>query len=288
MARLKKTLIFGLFPVLAACSPRTIALRTSADLMERGAAALYEEEDVQFAKEALPGQIKLAEGMLASEPDNRALLLMCAEGFGSYAFSFLEDSQPDRAKRMYIRGRDHGLRLLSRSAALKGLGTATLDQVKASLASAKEDDVPAMFWTAFNWAGYVNLARNEPAAVADLPKAVALMQRVHELSPDYHFAGADLFFGSYYASRPAILGGDVNKAKAHFMEARRRTGGKFLMTYVLEARYYAVAAQDVEMYRGLLGKVKTAEAGTLPNARLTDEVAKRKAATLMEKIDDYF
>jgi hypothetical protein len=274
MARLKKTLLLALFPFLAACSPRTIALRTSADLMERGSSALYEEEDIQFAREALPGQIKLAEGLLTSEPDNRALLQMCAEGFGSYAFSFLEDGQPDRAKKMYLRGRDYGLRLLARNPALKGLAAAPLDEVKAALAKAGADDVPALFWTAFDWAGYVNLARNEPAAVADLPKTAALMQRVHELSPD--------------SSRPAILGGDVNKAKAHFLEARRRTGGKFLMTYVLEARYYAVAAQDAELFRGLLGKVKGAESGALPNAKLADEVAKKKAATLMEKIDDYF
>ena len=116
----------------------------------------------------------------------------------------------------------------------------------------------------------------------------ALMQRVHDLDPDYHFAGSDLFFGTYYASRPAILGGDAAKAKAFFQEARRRTGGKYLMTYVLEARYYAVAAQDQELFKGLLAKVKDAESGALPDARLTDEVAKRKAGLLLEKINDYF
>ena len=42
------------------------------------------------------------------------------------------------------------------------------------------------------------------------------MKRTHELDPDYNFAGSDLFFGVYYASRPKLLGGDPEKAKEHF------------------------------------------------------------------------
>jgi hypothetical protein len=92
----------------------------------------------------------------------------------------------------------------------------------------------------------------------------------------------------YYASRPTMLGGDVKKSKAHFEEARRRTAGGFLMTYVLEARYLAVASQDPELFKGLLAKVQDAPTGTLANARLIDAVAKEKAAQLLEKTNDLF
>jgi hypothetical protein len=114
------------------------------------------------------------------------------------------------------------------------------------------------------------------------------MKRSHELAPEYDFAGSDLFFGVYFASRPKLLGGDPEKAKEHFKWAERLTDGKYLMTYVLEARTLAVGLQDRALFESLLAKVQQSPAGRLPQARLADEVAKRKAAALMEKIDDLF
>jgi hypothetical protein len=290
MGRLKKPVLPLLFAaaVLAACSPRTIALRETAALVRQGAPALYEEPDTQFARESLGSNLKLLEVLLRDEPENRDLLSLAAEGFGGYAFLFLEDSQPERAKGFYLRGRDYGLRLAARNTALAKLAEQDLDSARAALQKAGPADAPGLFWAAFGWAGYINLSKDSPSALAELPKAVALMERARQLAPDYHFAGADLFFGIYYASRPAILGGDLKKAQAAFQEARRRTGGKYLMTYVLEAKYFAVGSQDQEAFKSLLQKVNESPAGQLPNALLTDQVAKEKANQLLEKMNDLF
>lgn len=283
----KPFLLLGLL-ALSGCSLKTMALRSTVDLLDDGVGALYEEPDPAFARESMPAQLKLAESLLRNDPGNEKLLKLCAEGFDGYAFLFLEDSQPQRAKEFYLRGRDYAFRALAGRGALAKAGSLDLDALGNALKTARPSDVPALFWAAFGWAGYINLSKDSSAAVADLPKAVAMMARVHELAPDYHFAGSDLFFGVYYASRPAILGGDVSKAKSYFQEARRRTAGKYLMTYVLEARYYAVAAQDQELFKSLLAKVQEAPSGLLPDAKLTDEVAKTKAAALMEKTNDLF
>src|SRR5262249_60630560 len=53
--------------------------------------ALEGEDDVAFARAAVPGQIKSAEGLLETLPDNRDLLEVVAQGYGEYAFGFLED-----------------------------------------------------------------------------------------------------------------------------------------------------------------------------------------------------
>lgn len=290
MGNLKKTFpaVAFLALLLTACSPRTIALRETAALVHEGAPALFEEPDPQFARETFGSQLKLLELLLRNEPDNKSLLELSAEGFNGYAFLFLEDGAPERAKSMYLRGRDYGLRLASRNSSLAKLESLDLDGARAALEKAKPEDAPGLFWAAFGWAGFINLSKDSPAALSELPKAVAIMERARQLAPDYHFAGADLFFGIYYASRPAILGGDVKKAQAAFQEARRRTGGKYLMTYVLEAKYFAVAAQDQEAFKSLLQKVKDSPSGQLANARLTDEVAKEKAEKLMEKQNDLF
>ena len=288
MAALKHLFLAVVF-LFAACSPRTIALRQTAGLIAGGAPALYEEGDPAFAKDAMPGSLKLVEVLLRSEPDNLQLLQTAAEGFGGYAFLFLEDSEPQRAKGMYRRGRDHALRLAAlRRKELAGLGEMGSEAAEKALMSAGPQDAPALFWAAFNWAAMINLSKDSPSALAELPTAVAVMERARALAPGYQFAGAELFFGMYYASRPAILGGDLKKAQAAFLEARKRTGGKYLMTYVLEARHAAVAAQDLEAFAGLLNKVLESPSGQLPNARLADEVAKLKAKSLLEKKDDLF
>ena len=106
-----------------------------------------------------------------------------------------------------------------------------------------------------------------------------MMKRAWELDKEFHFGGPDLFFGVYYASRPAMLGGDPAKAKTHFEWARRLTAGKYLMAYVLEARYYAVAVQDRELFTALLTRVKDSPAGALPDARLSAELLRDPKAS---------
>ncbi|MBI4425370.1 MAG: hypothetical protein HY554_16695, partial [Elusimicrobia bacterium] len=156
-----------------------------------------------------------------------------------------------------------------------------------ALAQARPADAGALFWAGYGWAGWINLSKDSPDAVADLPKVVAVMERVQELSPGFYFGGPDLFLGSYYAIRPRLLGGDPAKSKAHFEAALRLSAGRFLMAKVLYAQYYAVAAQDPELFRQVLGETLEASPD-LPHARLANAVAKLKAKRLMERTDELF
>lgn len=275
---------------LTACASTMdrVALRSTAGLLERGRPAALEEPDFQLAKDAMPAQLKLVETLVAAAPDDRRLRRLAAEGFGGGAFLFLEDADPARAKGLYLRGRDHALAALALKPAFAGLAAKPLDAFAEALKAATADDVPDLFWAGFGWGGFVNLSKDDAAALADLPKVVALMERVRALDPAYHFAGADLFFGVYYASRPVLLGGDPKKAKDAFERAHKATKGDYLMTHVLDARWYAVAVQDKELFTQLLKKVLDSPSGRLPEARLTDEAAKRKAAAYLEKTDDLF
>jgi tetratricopeptide (TPR) repeat protein len=285
----KGALIAAVALGLTACGAvDRVAVRSTADVLVRGRASALDEPDYELARQALPAQIKLAEALLASAPNDRDLRRLAAEGFGGEAMLFVEDESPARAKGLYRRGRDHALAALALKSSFRGLADKTLDDFDKALAAAGKDDAPDLFWAGFNWAGEINLSKDDAAALAELPKAVALMSRLAELAPDYHFSGADLFFGVYYASRPPILGGDPKKAKAAFERALKATKGQYLMTSFFEARWYAVAVQDRALFSSLLKGVLSAPSGQLPEARLTDEAAKRKAAVLLEKIDDYF
>lgn len=285
----KAVLLAAAAAAFAGCSAvNHVAVLSTADILTLGRSATLDEPDYELARDAMPAQLKLIETLIVSEPADRDLRRLAAEGFCGGAFLFLEDTDPERAKGLYLRGRDHALAALALKSRFAGLADKPLDEFQAALKSATLDDVPDLFWAGAGWGGYVNLSKNDASALADLPKVVALMTRVEELDPAYHFAGAEMFFGVYYASRPRMLGGDPEKAKAAFERVHRLTKGEYLMAHVLNARWYAVAAQNRELYTQLLTKVLAAPAGQLPEARLTDEAAKRKAKILLEKTDDYF
>lgn len=254
-------------------------------MIDQGADAFYEETDPALARDAFPAQLKLMEGLLKNDPENVKLKLLLAEGFGGYAFLFLEETEAERAKAAYLRGRDYALASLTPP--LNGLAAMPLDKAAEAIESAGPGDVPGLFWAGYGWGGWINLSKDNPDAVAELPTVVAIMERVNELSPGYQFSGASLFLGSYEALRPKMLGGDPAQSLANFESAIKATGGEFLMAKVLCAQYYAVATQDAELFKRLLGEVLEAQP-KLPKARLANAVAKQRARRLLEKTDDLF
>ncbi|MBI5622906.1 MAG: hypothetical protein HY924_03920 [Elusimicrobia bacterium] len=288
MNRCHRLVVPCLALVLSGCSLKLVALRQTAALLEQGVGAFYDESDTELAQQALGSQLKMVEAFLRNDPAEPRLNLIASQGYGAYAFLFLEGRQDNRAREFYRRGRDFGLRALDSTKPFKDIRDMDLAALERALKAASKDAVPALFWASYSWAGWVNLSRDDMEAVADLPKAVAVMRRVRELDPGYQFGGPDLFLGAYYASRPRILGGDPAKAKEHFEAAKKLHGGAYLLGLWLEARYYAVAAQDETLFTELLEAVKTGTAGKLADSRLADEVAKLKAAALLEKKDELF
>ncbi len=195
----------GALVVLAAgCSLRPLAVQSTTDLLDHGAGALYDEEDPAFARAAFPAQLKLLEELLYNSPENEKLLILASEGFAGYSFLFLEDSEPIRAAAFYKRGRDYAMRALALQKKFANIGTENSDLLSSDLKKASMDDVPALFWAAFNWAGAINLEKDSPAALSQIPRVVAMMRRVKELNPGFYFAGPELFFGSYYSRSPVL------------------------------------------------------------------------------------
>ncbi len=271
---------------LSACSLRTIAVRTTADLLVRGASAFYEEPDPGHAQSAMAGQLKLLEALLKNDLKNPGLLKSLAEGYTGYAFLFFEDQEPERAKGFYRRAAGYGLRLLGRGR-LAGIEGLKPKAMKEALAKARAKDVPGLYWTAYAWAGWTNLDKNNPEALAVLPKAARFMERVLELDGGYQYAGSDVFFGVYYAGRPKIAGGDPERGRRHFEAAIARSPD-FLTNRLLFAKYYAVNVLDEELFRKILAEIGSADLGALPEARLANVVAQIKSKKLLEQIDDLF
>ncbi len=267
---------------------QTIAVSTVGGIVDEGFSAFTEEDDLEFAEKALPGNLKLLDVMLKNEPENTRLLRLASEGYASYALGFLEDSEPARARAFYLRARDYGLRILRQDGELGTAVDGTADDLRAVLAKRNAADVPPVFWTAFGWGSYIYLSLTDPDALADLSKAEVMMDFVARTDSAFYHAGADLFLGTLDGSRPAILGGNPERSRAHFERALRINGGKFLMTYVYYARSYAVQTQNQGLFEGLLRKVDSTSIDVMPEARLANAIAKKKAKLLLARSSDLF
>jgi tetratricopeptide (TPR) repeat protein len=267
---------------------RTIAVSTVGGIVDDGFGAFTEESDLAFAEQALPANLKLLEVMLRSDPTNARLLRLASEGYSSYALAYLEDTDRARAQEFYRRGKDFALRILHEDADFARALGGTVDDLKGVLERKGRSDVPAVFWAAFGWGSSIYLNLTSPDAIADLPRTEALMEFVAREDSGYYFGGADVFLGTLYGSKPQMLGGNPVKARAHFERALRINHGDFLMTYVYYARSVAVQTLDETLFDELLAKVKQASPDILPRARLANQVAKRKAESLMNRKQEIF
>ena len=267
---------------------RTIAVSTVGGMVDEGFDAFTSEDDLEFAEQALPGNLKLLEVMLRNSPDNVRLLRLASEGYASYAMAFLEGKDDARARAFYLRARDFGMRILRQDERLARALDGSVDDLRAELARRDADDVPGLFWTAFGWGSYIQLSLTEPAALADLPRAEAMMDFVARVDSGYYYGGAHLFLGTLYGSRPRMLGGNPESSRAHFETAIRLNGGTFLLTYYYYARSYAVQTQNEALFEELLVKVRDTPLDVLPAFRLGNAVAKRKAGVLLAKKSELF
>ncbi|GJQ21451.1 MAG: hypothetical protein HBSIN02_18060 [Bacteroidia bacterium] len=273
--------------LLAGCVQQ-LAIRTMADIMQYGFDAYYQEEDLEFAREGLAGNIKIIEALIKGDPENEELLLLASQGYSAYALGFMEDDSVERARVFYLRGMTYGKRALGRHKELIESMGRDLHAMQEALKTMDAEDVPAVFWTAFAWGGYINISRDDLSAFADLPQVIAMMEFVAEKDPGYYYGGAYMFLGALEGSVPPVLGGRPEKAKEYFEKALAVSEGRFLMSYVYFARTYAVQMLDEELFDRCLKAVEEASPDILPEARLPNAIAKEKARRLRERKAELF
>ena len=284
VARLPAVLI--LLILFQGCS--TLATRMAAPMIQGQYASINEETDPVLAEQAMPASLKMLEGMLRGDPENEALLKNLSEGFCGYAFSFVEDTDPERASLLYLRGRGYAERLLESNGAPENLIRQNPEQFKGTLKTLDADHLHGLYWMGQCWAGWLMLNLDDLQAFVAISKVEAVLQRTLELDASYHYAGPHLLLGAFYGGRSKLLGGKPDKARNHFEQCLKLTQHKFLMAKVIYAKTYAVQMQDRALFKKLLGEVMAAPADILPEQQLANAVAKQKAQKLLESADDLF
>ena len=274
--------------LLYGCSIEKYAVRKIANVMDSGMEVIMKENDLHIAEISLLSNIKLIETFISLDPKNEKLLLFASMGYGSYALGYLEDSLPDRASNIYWRGKEYGLKILREKKGFQEAENGDLESFEKILKTFSKQDVPYIFWTAYNWGSYINLNLNDPEIVCDFSKVNAMMQFVLDNDETYYYGGAHLYFGTSLSKMPAMLGGNLSKSKEHFEKCISINKGNFLMVYVFYARMYAVAQQDEELFTELLNKVITTPYNIDKNLTLPNVMAQQKAKYHLANIENYF
>jgi TRAP transporter T-component len=272
--------------LLGACNLTAFTANQTAPVLKAALPALSQESDLQFAREAAPGNLKTVEGFLLASPDNETFMEILAQGYCEYAFGFLEtdvlearlakktnleEAVGKRATTFYLRGMSYGMKLLGDGweKAMYGDLKGFEDKVNA----ADKDKVTGMFFTALGLASAINLNRDDIEMVAYIVKARLLFERVVALDSGFYNGGAHMALGMLYSAQSKDIGGDPEHGKKEFDTAIQLSGGKFLIPKVLMAASYGTVTHNQELFHKTLVQVLETSPAIFPDQRLANEIA---------------
>ncbi|MFO1489426.1 MAG: TRAP transporter TatT component family protein [Kiritimatiellia bacterium] len=274
--------------LLAGCGMmRQGAMGLVAPVADNLAVSLQRQTDLQLVEDGVPALILLLDGLVLSAPDNSELRLAAADAYTSYAGAFTNPDDKARAAELFGRAKTYALDVLGRNKRFKAALNDPRADFDAVVKTFRKRDVPALYAAATAWTGWIISNSDSVAATADLPRAMALMQRVMDLDRGYRQGGADTFFGIYSCILPRGAGQDLPKAREHFESALRYAGPGHFFPQVTYAEFYARYAFDRELHDRLLNDVLT-RTDTPPDAGLMNAVARKRARALLAAADEWF
>jgi predicted anti-sigma-YlaC factor YlaD len=284
--RLPALLLIAL--LLPACSIKKIAVNSLGNALAEGGSTFASDDDPELVGQAVPFGLKTMESLLAESPRHRGLLLAACSGFVQYAYGWAqlkgdyveEESlaeathQRERARKLYLRARDYGLRGLEVD--FRGLRAGLSEDPAAALARTRKEHVPLLYWTSLAWAGAIALKVNDSSVSADQPIVEALARRALALDPDWELGAIHEFFVSWEAGRSSI-GGSMEKAREHYARTLELAHGRRVSPYVTYAEFKASLEKALE--------IDTTEPS---DQRLANVLYQERARWLLGRVDEYF
>lgn len=281
---------------LSGCSIKKMAANAIADSLAGGGSVYTSDEDPDLVREALPFGLKTFESLLQVTPQHAGLLLATASGFSSYAYLLNEEADRiderdfreaqrlrARASKLFLRGRDYAFRGLELEH--PDFARRLLANRDAALADTDADDTAFLFWAGAAWAGAVSTAIDDQSLMVALPVAAALVARSMELDESFDGGTAHEFFISYEGSR---FGGDPDVVRHHYRRALALSGGTRASVHLALAETVVLQEQDLPEFRRLIAAARAVDPDAVPELRLVNTMAIRRAEWLETRIPDLF
>jgi hypothetical protein len=273
---------------------KTVILNGQIKGTRDGSVAIDTLSDYEVARGIAFAGLGQFEGMHELAPDNEDALFLLTKGWTAATFAFIEDDYEAavdaddearaeyhraRARAAYDRAIQYGIALLEMRA--KGFEKAKTNvaSMKAYLAQFTKADALNLLWVGQAWLAKSNIAKDDPAVVAELHVGEALVERSVELDERAAFSAGRSALGSYHA-RTAMA--ELDQSQKQFMRAIELTRGAALLPKVAYAKTYYCMKSDKASYEKTLREVVDA-GDTLPEQRLQNTIAKRRARRYLTK-----
>lgn len=284
----------------AGCSIKRTAVNMMGDALAGGGTVFSSDDDPELVAAAVPFSLKLMESLLAESPEHRGLLTAAASGFTQYSYAFVQQESDQirstdlarsrelqaRAKRLYLRARDYGLRGLETSHRdfRKELET---DPQKA-VAGLRRKDVPLIYWTAAAWVAAIAMDKTDSYLISDLPKVDALLQRALELDETFDRGALPSLMITYETVRQGAEGDPYDRARRRYDRAVELSQGLLAGPHVSLAEAVCIPTENREEFLRLLDTALAVDVDALPEARLANLIVQDRARWLKQNVDDYF
>lgn len=281
-------------------SMNKLAVNKLGDALASGGTAFASDSDPELIRDAAPFSLKLMESLLAENPRHAGLLYAAASGFTQYGYAFVQQDADEkeasdilaatalrtRARGLYLRGRDYGLRGLELTH--PGLTAGLRQKPREILRSCKPADVRLLYWTGVSWAAAIAAAKDDSTLIADLPIAEALIDRALELDEAYDHGAIHAFLITYEMSRPGVGGDPAARSRQHFDRAMSLGGNAQASPLLAYAEAVCVQQQNRAQFQALLQQALAIDVNSRPEFRLVNLVMQRRARWLLGRIDELF
>lgn len=272
--------LLAVLAVLNGCAVRQFAVNRIGDALAGGGASYAADDDPELVRAASPFGLKLVESLLEESPRHAGLLLAAARGFTQYAYAFVqqdaeEAEEHDLARSRRLQARARGLYRRARDYGLRGLAQ-------------RSGDVALHYWTGASWAAFIALSKDDPEALADLPRVEALIRRALELDEAFDRGALHTFMIAYEMARPGAGGAAEARARRHFERALELSAGLDAAPLVALAEGVCVPLQRRAEFERLLARALAIDPDRRPEGRLANLVAQRRARWLLARTENLF
>lgn len=280
------------------CSIRKFAIKRLGDALAQGGTTFASDDDPDLIKDSVPFSLKLMESLLQEVPRHRGLLFATSSGFTQYAYAFVQQEADEmearelavatamraRAKRLYLRARNYGLRGLETRHA--GFEKVLRENPRAAVVVCSAPEAPLMYWTAASWGSAIALSKDDRELVADQPIIEALIDRALELNEAFDQGAIHSFLISYEQVRQGGKGDPALRSRKHFDRAMELSGGFQAAPLVALAESVSITKQDKSEFQSLLHRALAIDVNARPELRLVNLIMQRRARWLLSRTDE--
>jgi len=281
------------------CSIKMMAINMLGNALADGSSGFAKDDDPELVRDAVPFALKTIESLLDQSPRHKGLLTAACSGFTQYSYAFIQqeadfiDAQDleratamrARAKKLYLRGRDYGLRAFE--VEFPGFGDQLRKNTDGVLAKLTKKHVALLYYTGAAWAGAFAIDITDSRLSTEQTLFEKMVRRALALDETYELGSLHDFFISWDAGH-ATAGGSIKSAREHFERAKALARGRRVSPFVNLAESVSVAEQNKKEFEELLNEALAIDISLAPEQKLANVIAQRRAKWLLSKVNELF